>query len=351
MSMTKLKVPQVSSVIAIDAMGGDSAPESVIRGLARFGSSPYHFVIFGAEKKLKKYLHLLPTDLSYEIRHTDIAVTSDMEVMSALRTGKRSSMGLAIQSVASGESQAVVSSGNTGLYMALAKILLKTIEGIDRPAIASVLPGKNGRMVCLDLGANAECNVKNMVDFAIMGDALARSVFNKEDIKVAVLNIGSEDVKGSRLVKNTSEILKKFLGSYVGFVEGDDLGKGNVDVIVTDGFTGNVALKTIEGTAKYIISELKSSLESSILAKIGAGLALSSLKKLKDKMDPRLYNGAILVGLNGVVVKSHGNSDDVGFANAIRFTTNILNNNIFDEIRKHLEKSQLHCLPEEGVRK
>ncbi|GHU17046.1 phosphate acyltransferase [Alphaproteobacteria bacterium] len=349
--MTTLNVLQEHGVIAIDGMGGDSAPESVLKGLAEFGSSSYRFIIFGDEKKLKQCLPLLPSDISYEVRHTDVAVTSDMEVISALRTGKQSSMGLAIQSVASGESQAVISSGNTGLYMALAKILLKTIDGIDRPAIASVLPGKNGRMVCLDLGANAECTVKNMVDFAIMGDALARSVFNKEDIKVAVLNIGSEDVKGSRLVKKTSVILKKFLGSYVGFVEGDDLSKGNVDVIVTDGFTGNVALKTIEGTAKYIISELKSSLESSLLAKVGACLALSSLKMLKDKMDPRLYNGAILVGLNGVVVKSHGNSDYVGFANAIRFTTNILNNNIFDGIRGHLEQSQLHCLLDEGVGK
>ncbi|MDR2682150.1 MAG: phosphate acyltransferase PlsX [Holosporaceae bacterium] len=335
-----------SKVIAIDGMGGDNAPEAVMKGLARFAASGYYFIIFGDKSRLETLQ--IPDDISHEIRHTEVVVTSDMEVMSALRLGKKSSMGLAIQSVASGEAQAVISSGNTGLYMALAKIILKTVEGIDRPAIASVIPGKNGRAVCLDLGANSESDVKNMVDFAIMGEALARSIFHKENVKVALLNIGSEEVKGSRLVKKTSEILKKFLDSYVGFVEGDDFGKGDVDVIVTDGFTGNVALKTIEGTAKYIVSELKSALGSSLLAKIGAFLAMSSLSKLKDTMDPRLYNGAILVGLRGVVVKSHGNSDEIGFANAVRFTMDILNNNIFDRISEQLEKSKLHYL-EEGI--
>jgi glycerol-3-phosphate acyltransferase PlsX len=319
-------------------MGGDNAPAAVVEGLAKFASSAYHFIIFGNKNELDKYP--FPPNLSYEIRHTEMAVTSDMEVMSALRSGKESSMGLAIQSVASGEADAVVSSGNTSLYMALAKIIIKTIDGIDRPAIASIIPGKNGRTVCLDLGANAESNIKNMVDFAIMGEALARSIFNKEKIKVALLNIGSEEVKGSRLVKKTSEILRKFMDGYVGFVEGDDFGKGNVDVIVTDGFTGNVALKTIEGTAKYIVSELKTALQSSTLAKIGGLLAMTSLSKLHNQMDPRLYNGAILVGLRGVVVKSHGNSDSIGFANALQFTINILNNNIFHRIREQLEKSK-----------
>jgi glycerol-3-phosphate acyltransferase PlsX len=331
---------KASEVVAIDGMGGDNAPAAVMRGVSRFASSPYHFIIFGDKNKLDQYP--LPPNVSHEIRHTEIVITSDMEVMSALRSGKKSSMGLAIQSVESGEAQAVISSGNTGLYMALAKIILKTMDGIDRPAIASVIPGKNGRSVCLDLGANAESNVKNMLDFAIMGEALAQSIFNKEKIKLALLNIGSEEIKGSRLVKRTSEILKKFLDNYVGFVEGDDFGKGNVDVIVTDGFTGNVALKTIEGTAKYIASELRAALGSSPLAKIGALLAMTSLSRFRNKMDPRLYNGAILVGLRGVVVKSHGNSDEIGFANALRFTMDILNNSIFNQIQKQLEKSKLH---------
>jgi glycerol-3-phosphate acyltransferase PlsX len=269
-----------------------------------------------------------------------------MGVTSSLRSGKDSGMGLAIRAVKDGEANAVVSSGNTGLYMALAKIILKTIDGIDRPAIASVIPGKNGKTVCLDLGANAECNVKNLVDFAIMGEALARSVFCRNDVKLALLNIGTEEAKGSRLVKKTAEILKKMFDNYVGFVEGDDFGKGETDVIVTDGFTGNVALKTIEGTAKFIVSELKDSLSGSWLAKAGAVLASSSLCRLKKKLDPRLYNGAILVGLNGVAVKSHGNSDEVGFAKALEFTIDVLNNNIFDRIREQLEKSKIHYASE-----
>ena len=328
-------------VIAIDGMSGDKAPEVVIKGVSKFSSSNCHFIIFGDEKKLNSYKYLLPSDLSYEFRHSADVITHSMETMIASHAGKNSSMGLSIQSVQSKESMAVVSSENTELYMALAKIILKTIDGVDRPAIASIIPGKNGRSVCLDLGANAECNEKNMVDFAIMGEALARSVFNKTNVKVALLNVGSEEAKGNRLVKRTSEILKKLFKNYVGFVEGDDFGKGNVDVIVTDGFTGNVALKTIEGTAKYIVSEMKDALSGGIFSKLGYLLASSSLLKLKKKMDPRLHNGAILLGLNGIAIKSHGNSDEVGFASAIKFTIDILNQDIFSRIREQIDKSKL----------
>jgi glycerol-3-phosphate acyltransferase PlsX len=335
-----------SKVIAIDGMGGDNAPEAVLDGLARLAVHNFHFIIFGNKKIIDKYVHLLRSDISYEIRHTDAVVTSDMSVTSALRTGKNSSMGMAIQAVKSGEAAAVVSSGNTALYMALAKIILKTIPGIDRPAIASIIPNKNGRAICLDLGANAECEVKNLVDFAIMGEALAASIFNRKNIRLALLNIGSEDVKGNRLVKKTSEILKKLFENYVGFVEGDYIFAGNSDVIVTDGFTGNVSLKTIEGTANYVVSELKNALSSSWISKVGALLATPALNALKKKIDPRLYNGAILVGLNGVAVKSHGGADAVGFSNAVRFTVDILRNNIFDRIGEQLEKSKLHYVSE-----
>ncbi|MDR2107607.1 MAG: phosphate acyltransferase PlsX [Holosporaceae bacterium] len=336
----------VSEVIAVDGMGGDNAPAAVFGGLAKFAGTDLHFIVFGDEKILKKYVSLLPRGVSFEIRHTDAVVTSEMDVLSSLRSEKESCMGMAIGAVKSGEADAVISSGNTGLYMALAKIILKTVEGIDRPAIASIIPGKNGRTICLDLGANSECSVKNLVDFAITGEALARSVFGKKEVKLALLNIGTEESKGSRLVKKTSAILKKMFDNYVGFVEGNDFGKGDVDVIITDGFTGNVALKTIEGTAKYIGSELKDALSGSFLAGIGALLARSSLDSLKKKLDPRLYNGAILVGLNGVVVKSHGNSDEIGFSNAVGFTADILRNNIFDRIREQLEKSKIHCASE-----
>jgi len=333
-------------VIAIDGMGGDSAPESVLKGLARFRVSGFHFLIFGNGEVLEKFTPLLPRTVSYEVRHTDSVVTADMDVMSSLRSGRTSSMGLAIQAVKDGEAAAAISSGNTGLYMALAKIILKTMEGIDRPAIASMIPGKSGKIVCLDLGANSECTVKNLVDFAIMGEALARSVLNKQDIKLALLNIGTEDAKGNRLVKKTAEILKKLFEKYIGFVEGDFIFKSEADVIITDGFTGNVSLKSMEGTAKYIVSELKEALSGSFWAKIGALLALQSMKGFKNKLDPRLHNGAILLGLNGIVVKSHGNSDEVGFANAIRFTVDILKNNIFDRIREQLEKSEIHYASE-----
>lgn len=329
-------------VIAIDSMGGDNAPEAILKGLSQFKGSDFHFLIFGNKVLLEKHEKFFLEGVSYEIRHTDAVITSDMDVASSLRTGKMTSMGLAIQAVKSGEASAVISAGNTGLYMALSKIILKTIDGIERPAIGTVIPGKKANSVCLDLGANAECSTKNLVDFAIMGEALAHSVFEKEDISVALLNIGSEECKGNKLVKQTSEILKKLFDNYVGFVEGDDINKGIVDVIVTDGFTGNVFLKTMEGTAKFIVSELKESLAGSFLSKIGALLALPALSKLKKKLDPRLYNGAILLGLNGVVVKSHGGTDDVGFANAVRFTINVLRRNIFDRIRDQLEKSKLH---------
>ncbi|MDR2068154.1 MAG: phosphate acyltransferase PlsX [Holosporaceae bacterium] len=335
-----------SKVIAIDGMGGDSAPEAVLSGLAEFAVSGFHFIIFGNKKIIDKHAHLLGDNVSYEIRHADVMVTPDMGVTSALRTGKNSSMGMAIQAVKSGEAAAVVSSGNTGLYMALAKIILKTIPGIDRPAIASTIPSKHGSIICLDLGANAECEVKNLVDFAIMGEALAISVLNRKDIKLALLNIGSEDVKGNRLVKKTSEILKKLFENYVGFVEGDYIFAGNSDVIVTDGFTGNVSLKTMEGTANYVVSELKNALSSTLISKIGALLAMPALNSLKKKVDPRLYNGAILLGLNGIVVKSHGGADAIGFSNAVKFTANILRNNIFDRIGEQLEKSKLHYVSE-----
>ena len=329
-------------VIAVDGMGGDNAPESVLGGLSRFRGSDVHFLVFGDSEVLKRYEGTYLGGVSYEIRHADAVITGDMDVVSSLRTGKNTSMGLAIQAVKSGEASAVISSGNTGLYMALAKIILKTIDGIDRPAIGTVIPGKKANTVCLDLGANAECSTKNLIDFAIMGEALARSVFERENVSIALLNIGTEEGKGNKLVKQTSDILKKLFDNYVGFVEGDDINKGIVDVIVTDGFTGNVFLKTIEGTARFITSELKEALADSFLSKVGALLALPSLSKLKKKLDPRLYNGGILLGLNGIVVKSHGGTDDVGFANAVKFTMNVLKRSIFDRIRDQLEKSKLH---------
>lgn len=345
-------------VIAIDGMGGDAGPEAVMKGIGRFMLPGFHFIVFGDQNQLSQFRGFIPGHVSYEIRHTDVAIASDMDVMTALHQGKSSSMGLALESVKIGEAQAAISSGNTGAYMALAKIILKTIEGIDRPAIASVIPGENGKSVCLDLGANAESTVKNLVDFAILGEAVAASIFHKNDVSVSLMNIGSEDIKGSRLVKKTAEILKTVLDNYVGYVEGDALCKGEVDVIVMDGFTGNIALKAIEGAAKYLAHELKTALGAGgALLKMATTLGAHGLHNLKDKMDPRLYNGAILAGLNGVVVKSHGASDEVAFENAIKFTANTLNKNIFTRISEHINKtkaagalSSINSVDEKGQR-
>lgn len=328
-------------VIAIDGMGGDLAPSAVLKGLALGRFERCHFIVYGDKNELDKYLKGLPSWLSYEIRHADVAVTSEMDV-SALRSAKKTGMGQAIQTVRDGEAQAVVSSGNTGLYFALAKILLRTLDGIDRPALATVLPGRKSSTICLDLGANADCRVRNLLDFAVLGEALARCIFHKDDVSLSLLNIGSEDYKGNTLVKDTAKIFKAAFPNYVGFIEGDGICNSDTDVIVTDGFTGNVALKSIEGAAKFVGSELKDALKSGWLSKVGAYLARRSIAKLKRKMDPRLYNGAIFAGLNGVVVKSHGNSDAVGFYNAVKFTLDTLDHNMLQRIQEQLEKMSQH---------
>ena len=328
-------------VIAIDGMGGDYAPVAVFEGIALGGFNDCHFLIYGDQKKLDACAQKLPSSVSFEIRHADMAVTSEMDI-SALRSARKSGLGLAIQAVRDGEAQAVISSGNTGLYFALAKIILKTMDGIDRPALATVLPGKKHDSICLDLGANADCKARNLMDFAVLGEALARCVFHKDDVSIGLLNIGSEDYKGNALVKESAKIFKQAFPNYIGFVEGDGICAGDADVIVTDGFTGNVALKSIEGAAKFMGSELKSALKSSWISMVGACLAKSGLAKLKKRMDPRLYNGAIFAGLNGVVVKSHGNSDGVGFCNAVNFTINTLKQNMNQQVRDQLEKIKHH---------
>lgn len=336
-------VNTLKKTIAIDGMGGDWAPRSVMGSFSCLSQivdlSDYHFLIFGDREIIAPLESSIPSRVSYEVRHVDGIVTGDMDV-SALRTAKHSSMGLAIQAVKDGEAVAVVSSGNTGIYFALSKILLRTIEGIDRPALAAQIPGRHGSCIFLDLGANAECTLKNLLDFAILGEALARSVYEKQDVKLSLLNIGSEEGKGTPLVKQASKVLRSLFPDYCGFAEGNDICKGEIDVIVTDGFTGNVALKTIEGTARFVTSELKSALKSDFFAMAGALLAHRALKKIKDRLDPRKYNGAIFLGLNGVVVKSHGGSDEVGFAHAVRFTIETLRNNMQERVLEQLEKSK-----------
>lgn len=324
--------------VAIDAMGGDNAPDEIVKGLSEFANSGHSFILFGDKQRLmslgQKYLS---NGVDYEIVDCKDVVSSDMPVTQALRLSKTSSMGMAIWAVKNGEADVVVSAGNTGAYMASAKIILKTLNGIDRPAIAGTMPGVNGQSVMLDLGANSECSVRNLVEFSVMGEALARIILKKENPSVALLNIGSENIKGNPIVKQASEIVQKVCPNYVGFVEGNDILGSVVDVIVADGFSGNIALKSIEGTAKFLLSTVKGILKESLLNKIAAAMLMKSLKGMSAKYDPRKHNGAILIGLNGLVVKSHGNSDAVGTASAVKFAIDIASNNLLEKIKNQID--------------
>ena len=248
-------------------------------------------------------------------------------------------MWLSIESLKKEESDAIVSAGNTGALFVIAKLNLNMIEKIDKPALSALWPNKNGMNVVLDLGANIDCNEKNLVDFSLMGSALHKSLFENEDSKVALLNIGSEELKGNNVIKNTYQLLnekKNSLFEFNGYIEGNHIMDGKVNVIVTDGFTGNIALKTAEGTANFITSELKQALNSTFIGKLSSLLNIKNLKKFKNKLDPRLYNGAILLGLDKPVIKSHGSTDEVGFANSLKVCEKIIKGNLIDKIKKNI---------------
>lgn len=329
--------------LAIDAMGGDDAPGMVIEGLSIFMKKlpGVHFLIFGDERQLEPFLNAHPNvKKNSTIRHTDEVVTNDDKPAVALRNRRKSSMRLAINAVKDGEAQGIVSAGNTGALMAMAKFALRTLPGIDRPAIATYLPHKKGGSVMLDLGANVECDADNLVQFAVMGEVYARNVVGVDKPKVGILNIGEEDLKGNDSVKQAASVLRDtpLDLDFYGFVEGDDIGKGTVDVIVTDGFTGNIALKTAEGTADLLVHFLKDAFKSSLLGKIGALIAMPALKSFKKKMDPRLYNGAMFLGLNGICVKSHGGTDAFGFSNAVKVAHDLVAFGFNDLIKDDLER-------------
>jgi len=310
--------------ISLDAMGGDDAPEIVIDGAAKAAHelSNVRFVIAGDEGKIGPLIskHKVLKNIS-EVIHTPDVVTADMKPSVALRQGRNSSMRLAINAVKDGKADAIVSAGNTGALMAIAKFVLKTLPGVTRPAIASIMPTvKKGKgVVFLDLGANLECSSRNLVEFAVLGSVYSRLIANQDRPKVGILNIGSEEMKGHETLREAADILEGHLqdAEYTGFAEGTDIHKGDLDVIVTDGFTGNVALKTVEGTAKMIAHMVKDSFKTSPLAYLGLPFIFPAFKKLKSRMDPRLYNGGMFLGLKGLCVKSHGGTDAVGFANAI----------------------------------
>lgn len=327
--------------VAVDGMGGDSAPASIVGGIevASLTQPDVRFLLFGDEAKLRPLLDAHPKAKAVsEIRHTDEVVASDDKPTVALRSRKNSSMRLAINSVADGEASAIVSAGNTGALMAMATIVLRMLPGINRPAIVTSFPTETTDCVMLDLGANIECDEINLVQFAVMGEVFARNELNIDQPSVGLLNVGSEVLKGNDSVKKAAAILESsnLPVKFYGFVEGDDIGKGTVDVIVTDGFTGNIALKTAEGTAKMFTHYLKSSLTDSWTAKLGALLARPALQRFRDHFDPRRYNGAMLVGLNGVCVKSHGGTDAVGFAHALQVGINLARRDFNELIKEDL---------------
>jgi phosphate acyltransferase len=312
----------VTLTIALDAMGGDHAPQAVIAGadlaLERFPD--LRFLLYGDERLLRDLLRTrAPLAGRSEIEHTPERVDPDARPSQVLRQGRCTSMCLAIEAVKAGRANAAVSAGNTGALMALAKFVLKTLPGIERPAIASLMPTRRSETVFLDLGANAECDADNLVQFAVMGEVFARAVLGVTKPTVGLLNIGTEEVKGHDTIREAAAALRAshLPIEFRGFVEGTDLTSGKVDVVVTDGFTGNVALKVLEGTVGLYTQFLREAFKSSMLARVGYTLAKPALQLLRQRLDPRRYNGAMFLGLNGIVVKSHGGTDALGFANAI----------------------------------
>lgn len=325
-------------VIALDAMSGDFGLESTLNGIKYFiknyNNSNIFFNIFGDESSIKNYLDI--DSNIYKIYDTGNNIIGNNEKPAhVIRNSAGTSMHEAIASVANGISDCVVSSGNTGAYMALSKIIIGTIGGISRPALVNVLPCEREKTIMLDLGANTECSVEKLYQFAIMGNAVAKSLFNINKPKIGILNIGTEKEKGTEVLEETYDLLSKTSTlNFYGFVEGNDITKGTVDVIVTDGFSGNVALKTMEGSIKLVISILKKEIESNIVAKLGCS---SIIKSLKNKLNPSEYNGAPFVGLNGIVVKSHGNSDAHGVAHAMHTAVSLVKSNFLNDIKESLK--------------
>jgi glycerol-3-phosphate acyltransferase PlsX len=323
-------------------MGGDQAPDMVVAGadIARQKFPAARFLFVGDEARLRPLLDRHPDlRLVSSLRHTTEVVTNDAKPSAALRSGRQSSMRLAINAVQAAEAHAVISAGNTGALMAMAKLVLKTAPGIDRPAIAGFFPTTRGSSVMLDLGANVECDARNLVQFAIMGEVFARTVLGLAKPTIGLLNVGSEDQKGHEELRTASAVLRdnKLNLSFHGFVEGSDIAAGTVDVIVTDGFTGNIAIKTAEGTSRLFSGFLRQAFSSSARAKLGYALAKPALDGFRQRIDPRRYNGAILLGLNGIAVKSHGGTDAIGFANALGVAVEMLANGITARIQEELQ--------------
>ncbi len=323
-------------------MGGDNAPRMVLSGanMARKRFPGLRFHLFGDRARLDPLLKRLPKlRKSSRVHHTEMVVASDEKPSAALRSGRKSSMRLAIDDVREGHAQGIVSAGNTGALMAMSMIALRTLPGIDRPAMASFFPTQRGESVMLDLGANVDCSAQNLIQFAIMGEVFARTVLGLTQPSVGLLNVGSEELKGNAAVRGAAAVLRDIdlPLKFHGFVEGDDIAKGTVDVVVADGFSGNIALKTAEGTARLYAEYLRRAFRSSTMAGLGYLLARRALKKLRARLDPRRYNGAVFLGLNGITVKSHGGSDALGFATAISLAVDMAKGDFIDRTSHELK--------------
>ena len=327
--------------IAVDAMGGDGSPKKIIDGIAHHNknSKSIFYKIFGDKEKI---LSNLPSGLSkdvYEIFDTKNNVKGTDTPLEAAKRGKDTSMWLAIESVKNKEADAIISAGNTGALLVIAKLNLKMIENIDKPALSALWPNEKGMSVVLDLGANIECSDKNLIDFAVMGSSVFKSLYPNEIAKVALLNIGSEEMKGNEVIKETYQKLNRIKSSdyeFKGYIEGNNLMKGDVNVIVSDGFTGNIALKTAEGTANFITKELKKTFTNNIIGKLSGLINYFNFKKFKKRLDPRLYNGAIFIGLDSPVIKSHGATDYIGFSNSLSVCEKIVRGDLISKIKSNI---------------
>ena len=337
--------------IAIDAMGGDNSPDKTIEGIKIFvdknkSNDDFILNVFGRENeildKLEKY-KINPSLIN--IINSNNVVSDDEKPLTAVKNSKNTSMWNCIQHQLDGKSDISLSAGNTGVLLVISRMILKMINDVNKPALAGLWPNENGMNVVLDLGANIECNDQNLIDFAELGSALFKSLFPTEKAKVALLNVGSEEMKGTEILKLASERLKGLSNEknflYNGYIEGNNIMSGESNVIVTDGFTGNIALKTAEGTSKFIIKNLKKSLTENILTRLSLLLSYFSLKKFKNKLDPRKYNGAIFLGLNGPVVKSHGGVDSYGFYHSINLCYKIVKGNLMKQVKNNLRHSKI----------
>jgi len=337
--------------IAIDAMGGDNSPDKTIEGIKIFvdkkkTNDDFILNVFGKENeildKLEKY-KINPSLIN--IINSNNVVSDDEKPLTAVKNSKNTSMWNCIQHQLEGKSDISLSAGNTGVLLVISRMILKMINNVNKPALAGLWPNENGMNVVLDLGANIECNDQNLIDFAELGSALFKSLFPNEKAKVALLNVGSEEMKGTEILKLASERLKELSNEknflYNGYIEGNNIMSGESNVIVTDGFTGNIALKTAEGTSKFIIKNLKKSLTENIVARLSLLLSYFSLKKFKNQLDPRKYNGAIFLGLNGPVVKSHGGVDSYGFYHSINLCYKIVKGNLMKQVKNNLRHSKI----------